>query len=249
MQPMLMSGQWIAVTKKDGFWGEDLVVDRAKDPWGPWETIQEGLVADKPIDPIKNNYHAHPIPWRTEGSGLIVSISQNARDMIRDAYPHPEMYRLMFFTVPFPEDVLLSNLPATATVDVSMPVIDIDQPLPPFDPIAGIFGLYPIMGTALAPGTSKPDLELHMRDPVGKNPHAKFITYMQSVMYHKASQRAYDSNPNRFISGRFNHHTVTAMRNVQSFFRRDNDNDLAFEQWCGFCGPATWGVIDFLASL
>ena len=35
-----------------------------------------------------NPYHAHLMPWLSNGS-LVVSLSQNARDMYRDAWPQP----------------------------------------------------------------------------------------------------------------------------------------------------------------
>ena len=55
-----------------------------------------------------NTYHAHLMPW-LDGGALVVSVSQNARDMGRHAFPHPERYRLQFFAadladVPPPHD-------------------------------------------------------------------------------------------------------------------------------------------------
>ncbi|HRE00343.1 MAG TPA: hypothetical protein PLV68_03535, partial [Ilumatobacteraceae bacterium] len=40
MQPRYLGGQWVAVTKVDGYWGESLSVDVANDPWGPWTTTE-----------------------------------------------------------------------------------------------------------------------------------------------------------------------------------------------------------------
>ncbi|MGD9999923.1 MAG: hypothetical protein AB7U39_23645, partial [Ilumatobacteraceae bacterium] len=39
MQPRYLNGQWVAVTKVDGYWGEQLAVDVATDPWGPWTAV------------------------------------------------------------------------------------------------------------------------------------------------------------------------------------------------------------------
>ena len=41
MQPRIVDGQWVAVTKKDGFWGDDVVIDVAEDPWGPWRSVRQ----------------------------------------------------------------------------------------------------------------------------------------------------------------------------------------------------------------
>jgi hypothetical protein len=43
-----------------------------------------------------------PLPWRATNGDLILSVSENAKDMPRDAYPHPERYRPTFIQLPFP---------------------------------------------------------------------------------------------------------------------------------------------------
>ncbi len=58
------------------------------------------VVADD--DPILNTYGALAVPWLTPDGSLIVSLSRNARDMRRDAYPVPERYRPTFLTMAFP---------------------------------------------------------------------------------------------------------------------------------------------------
>ncbi len=45
MQPRYLGGQWVAVTKVDGYWGEELVVDVAEHPWGPWTTASRRALA------------------------------------------------------------------------------------------------------------------------------------------------------------------------------------------------------------
>ena len=48
MQPRYLAGQWVAVTKVDGYWAEELSVDVAVHPWGPWHTVARGpLVATR----------------------------------------------------------------------------------------------------------------------------------------------------------------------------------------------------------
>ena len=71
------------------------MIDVADQPWGPWTTVSRRRLAPRGGDPLMNTYHAHLMPWLSDGS-LVVSVSQNARDMLRDAWPHPERYRLQF---------------------------------------------------------------------------------------------------------------------------------------------------------
>ncbi len=114
MQPRFLGGQWVSVAKVDGYWGEELVVDVAADPWGPWTTVDRRGLSPRGGDPLMNTYHAHLLPW-LDGGSLVVSISQNARHMTRDAYPQPSRYRIGFFAaalVPPPP-------PTTTTVEES----------------------------------------------------------------------------------------------------------------------------------
>ena len=99
MQPRFLGGQWVAATKEDGFWGGDLLIDVAADPWGPWTTVSRVGADPRAGDPLMNTYHAYLMPWLDDGS-LVVSLSQNARDMLEDAFPHPERYRLQFLRRP-----------------------------------------------------------------------------------------------------------------------------------------------------
>jgi hypothetical protein len=99
MQPRFIGGQWVAATKQDGFWGTELYIDVAADPWGPWTTVSRVRADPRAGDPLMNTYHAHLMPWLNDGA-LVVSMSQNARDMLTDAFPHPERYRLQFLRSP-----------------------------------------------------------------------------------------------------------------------------------------------------
>jgi hypothetical protein len=99
MQPRYMNGQWVASTKIDGYWGESVSIDVANDPWGPWTTVQQRVLVPRGGDPLMNTYQVHLMPWLNGGS-LVVSVSQNARDMTRDAWPNPARYRLAFFATP-----------------------------------------------------------------------------------------------------------------------------------------------------
>ena len=101
MQPRYFDGQWVAATKVDGYWGEQLAIDVAPEPWGPWTTVEQRAVSPRRGDPAMNTYHAHLLPWRAADGSLIVTISQNARDMARDAYPQPWRYRLAARALPW----------------------------------------------------------------------------------------------------------------------------------------------------
>jgi hypothetical protein len=118
MQPRFVADRWVAVTKVDGYWGDDLAVDVAIAPWGPWTTVSRRSLPPRGGDPLMNTYHAHLMPW-TNG-GLVVGVSQNARDMLRDAWPRPDRYRLQFLShavpeVPRPDPPPTSTTSTTAT--------------------------------------------------------------------------------------------------------------------------------------
>ncbi len=98
MQPRFLDGQWVAATKVDGYWGDELSIDVANNPWGPWTTVDRRWLSPRGSDPAMNTYHAHLLPWRSGNGSLIVSVSQNARQMTADAFPHPERYRIAVFT-------------------------------------------------------------------------------------------------------------------------------------------------------
>jgi hypothetical protein len=96
MEPRYLGGHWVAATKVDGYWGDELSIDVAIDPWGPWTTVERHGLSPRGGDPLKNTYHAYLMPWLSGGS-LVVSVSNNAKNMLRDAWPSPERYRPMFF--------------------------------------------------------------------------------------------------------------------------------------------------------
>jgi hypothetical protein len=120
MQPRWLDGQWVAATAVDGYWGDQLTIDVANDPWGPWTTVDAGLLLPRGSDPLMNTYHAHLMPSRGRGGELVVTVSNNARDMLRDAWPVPARYRPVVFptdwhTAPPPPSVATST---TTTIPV-----------------------------------------------------------------------------------------------------------------------------------
>ncbi len=130
MQPRFLGDQWVAATKEDGFWGEELYIDVATEPWGPWTTVSRTLGEPRGNDPLMNTYHAHLLPWLESGS-IVVSMSQNARDMVEDAFPHPERYRLQFLRAPLvPPPTSPPPTSSTTTTTTTTPPTSTSKPPP-----------------------------------------------------------------------------------------------------------------------
>jgi hypothetical protein len=96
MQPRYMDGQWVSATAVDGYWGDEIAIDVAADPWGPWHTVHFAPLRPRGLDPKMNTYHAHLLPWRDRFGSVLVSVSNNARNMRRDAWFAPHRYRPTF---------------------------------------------------------------------------------------------------------------------------------------------------------
>jgi hypothetical protein len=120
MQPRLVDGRWISVTKEDGFFGDEVLVDVALAPEGPWTTVNRVRVSPRGGADLASTYHAHLAPWRTAGGGLAVVLSNNAWDMPQHGYSNPTLYRPQWFGVPWPPDVPAAQ-PAAATDQVTPP--------------------------------------------------------------------------------------------------------------------------------
>jgi hypothetical protein len=101
MQPRYLDGQWVSATAVDGYWGDALAIDVATDPWGPWATVRYGALEPRNGDPKMNTYHAHPLPWRDAFGSVQITVSNNARNMQRDAWNTPARYRPMVIFVPY----------------------------------------------------------------------------------------------------------------------------------------------------
>jgi hypothetical protein len=95
-------GRWFAVSKRDDFLGQDIVIWTASTPVGPF--ISAEVVAQRPSDPqagiVRYAAVAHPTLFPEEGT-IVVSISRNATDPDRVA-ADPTLYRPEFFRVPLP---------------------------------------------------------------------------------------------------------------------------------------------------
>ncbi len=121
LQPRFIDGQWVAAAAVDGYWGDRFSVDVARQPWGPWTTVHSGGLVPRGADPKMNTYHAHLAPWRDGLGNLVVTVSNNARDMRRDAWSYPYRYRPMAFQVPW------VDAPADPPTTTSAPTV----PTPP----------------------------------------------------------------------------------------------------------------------
>jgi hypothetical protein len=103
MQPRYIDGHWIAVTKADGFWGTQTIVEVAEQPWGPWKVVSKRRI--KPVRGFEkmNNYQPIILPYREDDGDLIIVMSQNARNW-PDAIKDFSMYRLHVYSEPWPFD-------------------------------------------------------------------------------------------------------------------------------------------------
>ena len=114
MQPRYLDGQWVSATAVDGYWGDHLAIDVAPNAWGPWSMVQYTPLVPRGGDPKKNTYHAQPLPWRGAFGSLQITVSNNARNMERDAWNNPERYRPMVTVAPY-----VATPPPTTTTTTS----------------------------------------------------------------------------------------------------------------------------------
>ena len=102
MQPRLIDGRWVSVTKVDGFAGSELVVDVAAQPWGPWTTVQRTTIDTQTTVGAMLTYHPMLMPWRDPSGDLIVMMSRNSADWALASNGDPALYRSIVMRVPFP---------------------------------------------------------------------------------------------------------------------------------------------------
>jgi hypothetical protein len=101
MQPRFLNGRWVAVTKRDGFWGTRTIVEIAPRPWGPWRVVSRRIVRPFRGFDEMNNYQPIILPYRGPRGGLIIAMSQNARNWL-DAVEDFSMYRPQVYAEPWP---------------------------------------------------------------------------------------------------------------------------------------------------
>jgi hypothetical protein len=127
MQPRFLDGRWVAVTKVDGFYGADVVVDIAPVAQGPWQQVARFPARPRRDDPRLTTYHAYAMPWRAPAGGLVVALSQNDAYALWAPAPEAWMYRPGFFTVPWPPTTA-PPVPTTTTVATPVPATTTTAP-------------------------------------------------------------------------------------------------------------------------
>jgi hypothetical protein len=101
MQPRFIDGTWISVAKVDGFWGDDIVIDVAENPWGPWTTVEQFAYEERPNDVEMNSYQPIILPWSGRDNGLQIVISENT-PYWDQAVANPALYRPRVFELEWP---------------------------------------------------------------------------------------------------------------------------------------------------
>jgi hypothetical protein len=99
MQPRLIDGTWVSVTKVSDWFGADLAIDTAPAPQGPWTRVRTMALPTKTIDGSTNNYLPHLLPWRSPLGNLVVTVSHNSWVMDPLAFANPSLYRPTFFEI------------------------------------------------------------------------------------------------------------------------------------------------------
>jgi hypothetical protein len=101
MQPVYLDGRWLAVTKVDGFWGTETIVEVAEQPWGPWRVVSERTVEPMRGFEVMTNYQPIILPYRDARGDLIIVMSENARHW-PEAVEDVSMYRPQVYAEPWP---------------------------------------------------------------------------------------------------------------------------------------------------
>ena len=103
MQPQFIDGQWLSVVKRDGFFGAEIWLEVAVDPWGPWVAHEIVEHIPRVSNVAKNSYQPIILPWSDAQAGVSVIVSENAIKW-RDALATPSNYRPSVFSMRWPVD-------------------------------------------------------------------------------------------------------------------------------------------------
>lgn len=103
MQPRYLHGQWISVVQRDGFFGVDVWLEVARDPWGPWIAHEVIAYEPHPSEVEKNSYQPIILPSSSPENGVQIAISENAVVWHR-AKADPTNYRPGVFEMDWPDD-------------------------------------------------------------------------------------------------------------------------------------------------
>lgn len=90
---------YVSVTKIDDWWGAWVYVDKAPNPWGPWENDQARFIVNERKCSQCGIYHAHLMPYLDQGS-LVVSWSNGGPFNLWQA--NAFLYRPSFVAMPLP---------------------------------------------------------------------------------------------------------------------------------------------------
>jgi hypothetical protein len=101
MQPRYLAGRWVSVTKVDGFWGKETIVEIADEPWGPWRIVSKRTIEPFRGFDVMNNYQPIILPYRDPSGDMVIVMSQNANNWL-DAIEDAAMYRLHVYAEPWP---------------------------------------------------------------------------------------------------------------------------------------------------
>ena len=103
MQPRFVEGRWLSIVKEDGFDGDELWLETAEHPWGPWRVVERRPYSARPADVATNTYQPILLPWSSLEAGVQVVVSQNAVTW-RDAVASPARYRPGATSFEWPDD-------------------------------------------------------------------------------------------------------------------------------------------------
>ncbi|MCU1400526.1 MAG: hypothetical protein JWN62_3635, partial [Acidimicrobiales bacterium] len=93
--------EWVNATKMDDWWGSTITVDVAKDPQGPWTTVQTlSVVGDRKCSNGCGNYAATLLPWLDSTGKMTIALSNGGEYALWLA--NGALYRPTFYTVPVP---------------------------------------------------------------------------------------------------------------------------------------------------
>ncbi|MCB1000395.1 MAG: DUF4185 domain-containing protein [Acidimicrobiales bacterium] len=174
-----MSVQWfgdvfVSVTKRDEWWGGDLVIERAPAPQGPWTTVATRSVVGAMKCSTCGNYGAFLMPWLDSRGRMVVGLSSGADfEMWRS---NASLYRPTFHTFDLPGP--------TTTSAASPPAFELgaaSSGFLPVDPVRLVDTRAP--GAAfgrLVPGT-RAELDLRDRMPAGATAVALNLTTDRSA--------------------------------------------------------------------
>lgn len=103
MQPRYIDGQWMSVVQEDGFFSNNVVLEVARDPWGPWTEFDTVEYEGRESPYTKNSYQPVILPWSSPETGVSVAISENTVVWL-EAVNDPPEYRPGVFGVPWPDN-------------------------------------------------------------------------------------------------------------------------------------------------